>query len=79
MKISPIPETQSIPPDNFFDKYRLAIEFKPEDLWLGLFWKWKYKYYYYNYVQSDIWICLLPCLPLRITIRHNTSQLKEQK
>lgn len=51
------------------------LEFKPQDLWIGIFWKkavegrpdyspsenWWHKY--------DLWICLVPMLPLHLTWR----------
>lgn len=43
-------------------KISVTLEFKLADLWIGLFWK--------RQVQTlHIWICLLPALPLHITIR----------
>lgn len=44
---------------------RARVEFKKEDCWIGFFWR----------VSSDIclgdtvdlWICLLPMVPLRLT------------
>jgi len=47
----------------------ISLEFKIEDCWVGAFWKT-------NNIQTvegdvkfstDIWICLLPCLPIHIT------------
>lgn len=32
---------------------RLSLEFKRADLWVGAF-----------YTETDVWICLLPCLPI---------------
>jgi len=35
----------------------VCIEFKLEDMWIGLFWKHKYR-------EIDIWLCLIPCFPI---------------
>jgi hypothetical protein len=41
------------------NKVSISIQLKPQDLWVGAFWK-----------RSEggwtVWICLLPCLPIRI-------------
>lgn len=38
------------------------LEFKPQDFWIGVFWKdtrvWKYTN------RRDIWLCLVPMVPL---------------
>ena len=40
-----------------------AVEWKPQDLWIGAFWKhtdfdeWR---------GTDLWICLIPCVPLHL-------------
>lgn len=42
---------------------RARLEWKLEDFWVGAFWR--------KSPQSplvDIWICLLPCVPLHITL-----------
>ncbi len=43
-----------------FEGWHWQFEFKPADLWIGLFWKrignaW------------DVWICFLPCVPLHVS------------
>lgn len=40
--------------------WHCQFEFKPQDLWVGAFWK-----RIGNCV--DLWICLLPCVPLHIS------------
>lgn len=41
--------------------WRWRFEWKLEDLWIGVFWKT-------DRTQTfDIWICILPCLPLHGT------------
>lgn len=46
--------------------WRVRWEFKPQDCRLGIYWKsatrtpkWK--------ITTDVWVCLLPCLPIHIT------------
>lgn len=44
--------------------------FEKHDLWVGVYWK---KLYYNYYDQRRywlvLWICFVPCLPLRVVIR----------
>lgn len=37
----------------------VRIEFKPQDLWVGVFWK-------KNGPLLDVWICLVPMLPIHV-------------
>lgn len=41
-------------------EWRWQFEFKPQDLWVGAFWK-----RIGNCV--DLWVCLLPCVPLHVS------------
>lgn len=43
-----------------FDGWHWQFEFKPEDLWVGAYWKTIGH-------ATDLWICLLPCVPLHIS------------
>ncbi len=36
------------------------FELKLQDLWIGVYWRRREH-------QIDIWLCLLPCVPLHIT------------
>ncbi len=63
---------------------KIGIEFKPQDLWIGIYFKFwnasvfpyakdnnfidKYKYY-------ELFVCLLPCLPIHISfeVKKNES------
>jgi len=38
---------------------RVRLEWKPEDLWVGVFWRRSGR-------RTDVWVCLLPCLPIHI-------------
>lgn len=54
--------------------WRITIEinFNPHDCWFGVFWRRSYaswiEFLYYHHTL-DAWICLLPMLPIRISIR----------
>lgn len=40
--------------------WMVGVEWKPVDLWVGAFWKttpWRF----------DLWVCLLPMLPLHVS------------
>lgn len=44
---------------------KVRLEFKKEDLWVGVYWRgvpWADAYWRY-----DIWLCVLPCLPVHVT------------
>jgi hypothetical protein len=43
------------------NRWHIAIEFKLADLWIGAFYK-------KAFTAFDLWVCLLPCLPIHITI-----------
>lgn len=36
------------------------IEFKPQDLWIGAYWK-------RDGNCLDVWICLIPCVPIHLS------------
>ncbi len=42
------------------------LEFKPQDFWIGAFWKTTYPYYAKR--MTDIWICILPMMPIHISL-----------
>lgn len=39
---------------------RIGIEWKPQDLWVGAYWR-------RSGSCVDLWICLLPCIPIHIS------------
>lgn len=43
----------------------LALEFKLADFWVGVFWKARAST---GARQFEIWVCLLPCLPLHFSL-----------
>lgn len=40
---------------------KIQLEFKLEDLWVGMYWK-------RSEDRTDVWVCLLPCLPIHFII-----------
>lgn len=55
-------------------RMRMALEFKKEDCWIGVFWK-RQKLNrlclktrrYGERLETHVWVCLLPCLPIHLT------------
>jgi hypothetical protein len=41
----------------------VRLEFKPQDLWVGVYWK---TYPETMYKVYSIWVCLLPMVPLHL-------------
>lgn len=48
---------------------RARLEFKVEDLWIGAFWKKRLAWSSADEVRAqwDLWLCLIPTLPLHLT------------
>jgi hypothetical protein len=40
-------------------RWRGRFEFQPRDLWIGVYWK-------DDGLTLDVWICVLPCIPLHL-------------
>lgn len=51
-------KTMLWPPRNF--QWRCQLEWKLQDFWIGAFWKRQGH-------CIDLWVCLLPCVPLHIS------------
>lgn len=45
---------------NKIDGWHAQFEWKLADLWIGVFWK-------HTGNCIDLWICLLPCVPLHVS------------
>lgn len=49
---------------------QIQLEFKLQDFWVGAYWK-KETYSHpkkRNMTRLDVWVCLIPCLPIHIII-----------
>lgn len=46
-------------------KWKVRLEFKPQDLWVGVFWK-KGGERGFDSENINIWICILPMVPIHI-------------
>ncbi len=59
---------------------KICVEFKPQDCWVGVFWRRsvvrrehrpkegrKGRLFVVSCPRLDVWICVLPCLPMHIT------------
>lgn len=42
-------------------RIKMRLEYKPEDMWVGLYWK-------NAELSTDIWVCILPTLPIHIVL-----------
>ncbi len=40
---------------------KVRLEFKPQDLWVGIFWR---RRGCKRFLETDVWICLFPMLPI---------------
>ena len=45
----------------------IRFEFKPQDLWIGAFWRKTEAGSYWGW-HLDLWICFLPMVPLHIYV-----------
>lgn len=52
-------------------KCRVSIEFNPHDLWIGVFWHY-YSYLTIDFDKLDVYICIVPMLPILIAFRWST-------
>lgn len=46
------------------EHWGIALEWKMADLWVGAFWKFQRPDDYPDDWRFDLWVCLVPCLPL---------------
>jgi hypothetical protein len=54
---------------------KARIEFKPQDCWIGAFWKTQVHFETGggSYYRVDLWICLIPMIPLHLWWRITRS------
>ncbi len=43
---------------------KIAIKFVKEDVWVGVFWRRDNDP---RYAALEVYVCILPCLPIRLT------------
>ena len=48
------------PREKAMSEWNIRVEWKPEDLWIGVYWRRAGG-------RLDIWLCLLPCIPLHFS------------
>ena len=51
---------------------KVKIEFKPQDLWIGIYWTTREEVYFnlnHDIVVIHILVCIIPMLPIHITYR----------
>lgn len=44
---------------------RIRLEFKPEDMWVGVYWK-RTRVGRATRAVIDVWICLVPTIPIHL-------------
>jgi hypothetical protein len=60
----PFTARQTLPSDGRLFLVNIRIEFKPEDLWIGVFWRKQHEQGWHT--RFDVWICILPCVPIHV-------------
>jgi hypothetical protein len=54
---------------------KVRLEFKPQDLWIGVYWKKTNRKVYIDRWtwtwELNIWICVIPTVPIHILICEN--------
>ncbi len=58
--------------------WRVKLEWKLADMWVGIFWKTSNDvipqgaptYALPVYDRLDVWVCLIPCVPIHATVCH---------
>lgn len=45
----------------------IRVEWKPQDLWIGAYWK-------ATATRFDLWVCLLPCVPIHLAIERRAKE-----
>jgi hypothetical protein len=48
-------------------KLYVALEFKPQDLWIGAYWQT------FDERAVDVWVCLVPMLPVHVRYHYGAA------
>jgi len=50
------------------DDIKISLKMKPQDCWVGVFWEKRelFPWHYHHRWRWDVWICLVPMLPIHI-------------
>lgn len=48
--------------------FTLCLEFKAADMWVGVFWKHRKQFPMKRWTRTDVWLCILPMLPVHLTL-----------
>lgn len=46
---------------------KIKLEFKPQDLWIGIFWKCRVEVDLCDWSYWDFWVCIIPMFPIHIS------------
>lgn len=55
----------------------ITVEWEPHDLWIGVYWRriaWPIITTAKSDWRYDVWVCLIPCLPIRIWWVHKGAR-----
>lgn len=72
-----LPVREGRPPAGYRTGWRwaLAVEWKPQDLWIGAFWertaspqRRKHRRGR-KFSHIDVWVCIIPCVPLHLFVQ----------
>jgi hypothetical protein len=53
-------------PDEPRGLWTVRVEWRPQDLWIGAFWK-REEHGGFILRTFDLWVCLVPCLPIHFS------------
>ena len=57
-------------------RVNVKLEFKLQDMWIGIFWKGEQYDWHTSWLH--IWICILPMFPIHIIIEKEHNKSKEE-
>jgi len=58
--------------------FTVSLEFVPQDLWVGIFWRQRPNFPMLRWARLDIWFCVVPTLPIHLVYyRRPNEQAKK--